>query len=143
MNPASAASSSSSHASSSPATATSRPTVKPAQKPVNVFSNDGSFLERFQRTKKEEEEKRKQEDVVAQKRNFDSRFKNRGKRPLPTDSADNEFSSSSTRVDEVSPNKKLKADTESKPLSEYEKQLKSYSGHIIKDSGMGVRPLVK
>ncbi|KAG1732301.1 hypothetical protein EDB19DRAFT_1291729 [Suillus lakei] len=38
---------------------------KPKPKPVNVFSNDGFFLERFQRSKKAgaEEDKRKAEEA--------------------------------------------------------------------------------
>ncbi|KAG2337050.1 hypothetical protein BDR05DRAFT_805332 [Suillus weaverae] len=39
--------------------------VPPKPKPVNVFSNDGSFLERFQRSKKEKEDKRKAEEALA------------------------------------------------------------------------------
>ncbi|KAG2146830.1 hypothetical protein DEU56DRAFT_753694 [Suillus clintonianus] len=39
--------------------------VSPKQKPVNVFSDDGSFLERFQRSKKEGEDKRRAEEALA------------------------------------------------------------------------------
>ncbi len=65
-----------------------KPNPHPKPKPVNVFSNDGSFLERFQRLKKvctlpmyaewifrrnrverirlqEEDEKKKQEDILV------------------------------------------------------------------------------
>ncbi|OJA16718.1 hypothetical protein AZE42_06888, partial [Rhizopogon vesiculosus] len=60
----------------SPTTTTFYPTVQtslpgavpkvPAKlKLVNVFSNDGSFLERFQRNKKQEEDKRKVEEALA------------------------------------------------------------------------------
>lgn len=59
------------------------PAAKPKHKPVNVFSNDGSFLERFQQMKKvrralivygsdrilmfmqDEEERKKQEEIIA------------------------------------------------------------------------------
>ncbi|KAI9568520.1 hypothetical protein HD554DRAFT_2172308 [Boletus coccyginus] len=34
-------------------------------KPVNVFSNDGSFLERFQRSRQEDDDKRKAEEALA------------------------------------------------------------------------------
>ncbi|KAG8871475.1 hypothetical protein FRB97_008651, partial [Tulasnella sp. 331] len=71
------------------------PSVPPAKsqsaskpKPVNVFSNDGSFLERFQRTKKEEDEKKKQDEATTRKRAFDDRFKNRGKRKAASPSAE-------------------------------------------------------
>ncbi|KAG9316010.1 hypothetical protein JVU11DRAFT_3671 [Chiua virens] len=56
-------------------------------KPVNVFSNDGSFLERFQRSQQEEEDRRKAEEALAKKKQFSDRFKNRGKRPPPPDSS--------------------------------------------------------
>lgn len=111
--------------------ASSKPPPKP--KPTNVFSNDGSFLERFQRIQKDEEEKKKQEEILARKRTFDSRFKQRGKRPSP-DSSD----SKSTTID--SPAKKIKTDA---PMSQYEREVKSYAGRSLKDDGIGVRPLVK
>ncbi|OSX59709.1 hypothetical protein POSPLADRAFT_1048198 [Postia placenta MAD-698-R-SB12] len=101
-----------------------KPSTHPKPKPANVFSNDGSFLERFQRIKKDEEEKKKEEEVLARKRNFDERFKKRGKRPLP---------------DAVNPNavpepsaKKAKVDM---PLSQYEKEVKSYTSSL-KDDGI-------
>ncbi|TRM60571.1 hypothetical protein BD626DRAFT_504513, partial [Schizophyllum amplum] len=56
-------------------------TKKP--KPVNVFSNDGSFLERIQRSRREEEDKRKAQEAFDVKVHFDDRFKRRGKRPAP------------------------------------------------------------
>ncbi|KAG2125301.1 hypothetical protein BD769DRAFT_1466032, partial [Suillus cothurnatus] len=94
--------------------------VPPKPKPVNVFSNDGSFLERFQRSKKEEEDKRKAEEALARKRQFDDRFvsitsaisfyisltrtlgnfqRKRGKRPQPD---------SSSTVTQGKPTKKVK-----------------------------------
>ncbi|KAL1729739.1 hypothetical protein FB107DRAFT_256605 [Schizophyllum commune] len=60
--------------------------MKPATKkpkPVNVFSNDGSFLERIQRSRREEEEKRKAQEAFQAKIHFEDRFKRRGKRPAP------------------------------------------------------------
>ncbi|KAG9009535.1 hypothetical protein FRB94_011952 [Tulasnella sp. JGI-2019a] len=99
-------------------------------KPVNVFSNDGSFLERFQRTKKEEDEKKKQEEATARKRAFDDRFKNRGKRKAVSPSAEEPS-------DSTPPVKKAKE------LTQYEKEVKSYEGRSLKDQGIGIRPLVK
>ncbi|KAK7692947.1 hypothetical protein QCA50_004588 [Cerrena zonata] len=109
-------------------------TPKPKVKPVNVFSNDGSFLERFQQLKKDEEEKKKQEDALERKRQFDNRFKNRGKRPPPTES------DSTSTTEPLS--KKSKSE---EPLTQYEKEVKNYSGggRGLKDDGSGVRPLVK
>ncbi|KAI0059616.1 hypothetical protein BV25DRAFT_1828882 [Artomyces pyxidatus] len=115
-------------------TSKTTPPTPPKIKPGNVFSNDGSFIERFQRLKKEEDEKKKQEETAARKRSFDSRFKNRGKRASPDDK-----NTSDTADDH--PAKKVKGDT---PLSQYEKEVKGYSGgRILKEDGMGVRPLVK
>ncbi|ESK86930.1 hypothetical protein Moror_3372 [Moniliophthora roreri MCA 2997] len=74
---------------SASSSSSSIPQPKPAPKapkPVNVFSNDGSFLERVQRIKKEEGEK-KNEEELQRKRNLDARFRNRGKRPLPDSAA--------------------------------------------------------
>ncbi|KAG2070266.1 hypothetical protein BDR04DRAFT_607282 [Suillus decipiens] len=75
--------------------------VPPKPKPVNVFSNDGSFLERFQRNKKEEENKRKAEEALARKKQFDDRFRKRGKRHQP------DTSSTDTKG---KPTKKVKVD---------------------------------
>ncbi|KAH7924516.1 hypothetical protein BV22DRAFT_1090721, partial [Leucogyrophana mollusca] len=102
-------------------------------KPTNVFTNDGSFLERFQRNKKEEDEKKKQEEALARKRQFDDRFKRRGKRPPPD-------SCSSVTIPETPPAKKSKTD---EPLTDYQKEVRGYAGRSLKDAGTGVRPLVK
>ncbi|KAI0074366.1 hypothetical protein K474DRAFT_1665463 [Panus rudis PR-1116 ss-1] len=109
-------------------------TPKPKVKPVNVFSNDGSFLERFQQLKKDEEEKKRQEEILAKKRAFDNRFKTRGKRPPPPPSDSNSAT-------EPSP-KKPKVD---EPLTQYEQEVKNYAGNGqgLKDGGSGIRPLVK
>ncbi|TFY74151.1 hypothetical protein EWM64_g9861 [Hericium alpestre] len=114
-------------------TASSSKHYAPKVKPVNVFTNDGSFLERFQRLQKDEDEKKKQEEILAKKRMFDSRFKKRGKRPTP-DSSD----SKDTAADP--PAKKAKPD---EPMSQYQKEVKTYAGRSLKDDGIGVRPLVK
>jgi len=116
----------------SPAHPSTVSSSKPKSKPGNVFSNDGSFLERFQHLKKDEEEKKKQEDTMAKKRAFDSRFKTRGKRPPPDDS------NSNATIE--NPSKKTKADT---ALTQYEKEMKNFAGRSLKDDGIGVRPLVK
>jgi len=108
------------------------PTAKSSHtkpKPINVFSNDGSFLERFQRNKKEEDEKKKQEDLLAKKRAFDERFKKRGKRKID--------SPSDEPTESAPPAKKAKE------LTQYEKEVKSYEGRSLKDNGIGIRPLVK
>ncbi|KAL5501330.1 hypothetical protein ACEPAH_8590 [Sanghuangporus vaninii] len=103
-------------------------------KPVNIFTDDGSFLERFQRVKKEEDEKKKREAELEAKRNFENRFKKRGKRRAHS-------SEPSTEPSDNAPAKKTKLEDE-KPLTAYEKEVKSYAGSL-KDQGMGIRPLVK
>ncbi|PIL22721.1 hypothetical protein GSI_15414 [Ganoderma sinense ZZ0214-1] len=127
---------SSGYASPAPLSTTPAPpkpnNAAPKPKPVNVFSNDGSFLERFQRLKKEEDEKKKTEETIVKKREFDNRFKNRGKRRSPDDS-------SSTPAAE-NPTKKAKTE---EPLNQYQKEVQNYADRSLKDSGIGVRPLVK
>ncbi|EPT05366.1 hypothetical protein FOMPIDRAFT_1111856 [Fomitopsis schrenkii] len=116
-----------------------KPSTHSKPKPVNVFSNDGSFLERFQHIKKvsvtdlqrDEGEKKKQEEILERKRHFDERFKRRGKRPSPD-------ATHSEPVTEPA-SKKQKVDA---PLNQYEKEVKSYTASL-KDVGTGVRPLVK
>ncbi|KAM6494510.1 hypothetical protein JOM56_010871 [Amanita muscaria] len=84
---------------SGPATPGPNKTTTKKPKPFNVFTNDGSFLERFQQSKKEEEEKRrKEEDIINRKKDFESRFRNRGKRARPEaeDDEDDECTSPTT-----------------------------------------------
>ncbi|KAJ8582313.1 hypothetical protein M405DRAFT_572737 [Rhizopogon salebrosus TDB-379] len=88
-----------------PSTVVSKVPLKP--KPVNVFSNDGSFPERFQR-KKKEENKQKAEEALARKRQFDERFRKRGKRRQP----DTSSAATPTEI-HVRPAKKVKVDATS------------------------------
>ncbi|KAL1705229.1 hypothetical protein EV121DRAFT_290657 [Schizophyllum commune] len=91
--------------------------MKPATKkpkPVNVFSNDGSFLERIQRSRREEEEKRKAQEAFQAKIHFEDRFKRRGKRPAP----DCTCTQSSTDR----PAKKLRAEGEESAKASLEKR---------------------
>ncbi|KAI9066818.1 hypothetical protein FKP32DRAFT_1589250 [Trametes sanguinea] len=104
----------------------------PKPKPVNIFSNDGSFLERFQRIKQEEDERKKQEEILRKKREFDNRFKTRGKRRSPDPSSSNDTTEN--------PAKKPKVD---ESLTQYQKELQNYADKSLKDGGAGVRPLVK
>ncbi|KAI6123806.1 hypothetical protein EDD16DRAFT_1564659 [Pisolithus croceorrhizus] len=122
-----------------PSTTTKVP-VPPKQKPVNVFSNDGSFLERFQRNKRvEEEEKRKAELALARKRQFADRFKNRGKRHFPPPDTP---SAVGTTDEQENPAKKPKFDGTSL-LTDYRKEVRKQDGKVLKDVGTGVRPLIK
>ncbi|KAH0585844.1 hypothetical protein H2248_007133 [Termitomyces sp. 'cryptogamus'] len=98
--------------SASPASA--RPTPPPGSKPgssrntpkpVNVFTNDGSFLERIQRSKREEQKRKEFEALemylilysncsiyhsplyIYRKKNFENHFRKRGKRRHPEPAA--------------------------------------------------------
>ncbi|KAF9465327.1 hypothetical protein BDZ94DRAFT_1160299 [Collybia nuda] len=102
---------------------------KPPPKPVNVFTNDGSFLERFQSNKKEGDEKKKELDALERKRNFDNRFRNRGKRPAPNSTP------SSDSIIDVHPAKKRKSDN---AIS-----ASNFTSASLKDTGTDIRPLIK
>ncbi|KAH8113497.1 hypothetical protein DFH11DRAFT_1727520 [Phellopilus nigrolimitatus] len=120
--------------SATPTPSSSKTSSSHKPKPANVFSDDGSFLERFKRTKMEDEDKKKREQELETKRQFENRFKNRGKRRAPS-------SEPSAESSDDAPAKKPKINTE-KALTAYEKEVKSYTGSL-KDNGMGIRPLVK
>ncbi|KZV95456.1 hypothetical protein EXIGLDRAFT_735186 [Exidia glandulosa HHB12029] len=123
--------------------------VKPATKgkPLNVFSDDGLFLERFQRNKMEDNEKKKQEDELKKKREFDARFKNRRKRPAPTDSdASRSVTPETAAAASAAPAKKVKTSSEpAEPLTAYQKEVKSYSSRSLKEDNthIGSRSLVR
>ncbi|KAG9121994.1 hypothetical protein FRC07_001803, partial [Ceratobasidium sp. 392] len=116
----SAVSSSQLHECPAPNAATSK-----ASKPVNVFSNDGSFLEQFKRSKQIESEKKQNDESAIKKRAFADRFKSRGKRLPPQEDISTEEDKGST---------KAKVECE-KELSQYEKEVKQYQGHSLKDDG--------
>ncbi|TDL17739.1 hypothetical protein BD410DRAFT_539695 [Rickenella mellea] len=128
--PASRGSTPASHTSATPAPLPSTHT-KAKPKATNVFSDDGSFLERIQRSKMVEVESQKLKEESVKKISFEDRF--RGKRRMPEDDE------SSTVNTEDPPSKKVRSDGE---LTEYQKEVKSYSGSL-KDTGTGIRPLVK
>ncbi|KAM0749155.1 hypothetical protein T439DRAFT_327646 [Meredithblackwellia eburnea MCA 4105] len=99
----------------------------PPPKPVNVFSNDGSFLERFKKEKIEVQEKNEQDKALARKKALDDRFKNRGKRP-----ASSQTSSSAT------------SDAKKPKLSAYEREVAELSRNAeLRDEGVGVRATLK
>ncbi|KAK4701047.1 hypothetical protein P7C70_g5188, partial [Phenoliferia sp. Uapishka_3] len=103
-------------------------TVLPPPKPVNVFSNDGSFLERFKKTSVEEQLKKSQDEALARKKALDDRIKNRGKRPAPS-TADGEAAKKKVATETVD--------------SAYKRQVEKLSGHNLKDEGVGIRPTLK
>ncbi|KAG6898400.1 hypothetical protein C0992_004111 [Termitomyces sp. T32_za158] len=88
-------------------------------KPVNVFTNDGSFLERIQRSKR----------------------RNRGKRRHPEPAMGNEDVSKPDL--EGHPAKKAKSEDDITE-ADYGKQLRTFGNREgMKDTGTGVRPLVR
>ncbi|MBW0533835.1 hypothetical protein O181_073550 [Austropuccinia psidii MF-1] len=96
-------------------------------KAMNVFTSDGSFLERFKKMKEEEVEKKKQADALARKQAFEQRIKNRGKRTADTNNSGQT-------------NKKSKTEEEE---NAYLKEVRKLQGHSLRDEGAGVRALVK
>ncbi|KAG6835917.1 hypothetical protein H0H93_013377 [Arthromyces matolae] len=116
------------HGSASPAaTGSARPTPpgsKPGSsrstpKPVNVFTNDGSFLERVQRSKK-------LTAWIFRKKHFDDRFRNRGKRRAQPE------------VGTEEPSAKKPKPSDASTEAEYGKQLRSLEHRDgMKDSGSG------
>ncbi|SCV69681.1 BQ2448_1075 [Microbotryum intermedium] len=126
------------------------PSTTTATKPNNVFSNDGSFLTRFKRVdplQDATEEKKRVQQQLLRKKAADERFKNRGKRPLPTtnttDSETNQTSSTSDGTSTLT--KKPRTSTGDEQVrSEYQKEvdrLKRAGG--LRDEGYAVRPVLK
>ncbi|KAH8922428.1 hypothetical protein BT69DRAFT_1282294 [Atractiella rhizophila] len=95
-------------------------------KAMNVFTDDGSFLERFKKLREEQVEKKQQDDALARKKAIDNRIKFRGKRKLQSM--------------EESESKKFKV---GEPENAYLKEVKKMSERTLRDEGSGVRPLVK
>ncbi|KAH7096412.1 hypothetical protein BKA62DRAFT_510459 [Auriculariales sp. MPI-PUGE-AT-0066] len=120
----------------------SKPAVKP--KPTNVFSNDGSFLERFQRHKTGPDDKQKTDDDLKKKREFDQRFKNRRKRVAP----EPDEAPRSATPESQPPAKKAKASsdkTEAEKASAYSAQVKGYASRSLQEQNthIGSRSLVR
>ncbi|KAF9646680.1 hypothetical protein BDM02DRAFT_3118329 [Thelephora ganbajun] len=84
-------------------------TPKPKIPKVNVFSNDGSFLERLHKLKRGEVEKKKHAEILQQKRDFGDRFKNRGKRPPPVATGPSPSSVTSSDEDGPRPSKRSRS----------------------------------
>ncbi|GAA5872935.1 hypothetical protein JCM8547_003268 [Rhodosporidiobolus lusitaniae] len=127
--PSSASASPTPEASSSSASVVAaKKTAPPPPKPVNIFSSDGSFLERMKANKgltPAEKEKEEKDKAIARKKALEDRFKKRGKRPADS-SAD--------------PAAKKKKDD---GLTEYEKEVKKLESRTLKDSGYDMRPMLK
>ncbi|KXS21236.1 hypothetical protein M427DRAFT_27660 [Gonapodya prolifera JEL478] len=94
--------------------------------PQQVFSNDGSFLERFKLLKGIEDEKKKAQESLKKRKEWEDSLKRRGKRKKP----------------------RLTEDVEKAPggedaaASAYLKEMKQYTSRLLKDDS-GPRPLVK
>ncbi|BGP00123.1 hypothetical protein RTBOTA2_003682 [Rhodotorula toruloides] len=120
----------------SPSTSASTPVVpakkgaEPPQKPRNLFSNDGSFLERFKKNAvpTADQEKKEREEVLARKKALEERFKKRGKRHADSTA-------------DAPAGKKKKDDEEG--LTEYQKEVRRLEARTLKDEGYGSRALLK
>ncbi|GAA5912251.1 uncharacterized protein JCM6883_003295 [Sporobolomyces salmoneus] len=110
------------------------PATTPA-KPANVFSNDGSFLERFKKSSVPpvDVEKQEREKALARKKAMEDRFKKRGKRP----------STSTTTEEDGSSSKKQKSQGDDSELTAYQKEVKRLNASNLKDEGYEIRPLLK
>ncbi|GBC42393.1 hypothetical protein RIR_jg9963.t1 [Rhizophagus irregularis DAOM 181602=DAOM 197198] len=101
---------------------------------INIFSNDGSFLDRFKKMKAEEDEKKKQLEALERKKAFEDRIKNRGKRKSqPTDEepdAKRVILEDDEREEALDPK-----------ANAYLKEMQKYNERLCKDDAGHVRPL--
>ncbi|KAF0392008.1 hypothetical protein F8M41_010669 [Gigaspora margarita] len=103
---------------------------------INIFSNDGSFLDRFKKMKAEEDEKKKQLGALERKKAFEDRIKNRGKRKnQPTDEEPD--------PKRVTLEDNERSETLDPKANAYLKEMQKYSERLCKDDSGHVRPLVK
>ncbi|KAA1091694.1 hypothetical protein PGTUg99_005828 [Puccinia graminis f. sp. tritici] len=127
-------------------------------KAMNVFTSDGSFLERFKKMKEEEVEKKKQEDALARKQAFEQRIVS--DKPFFTflrSSVIMAVSTDTTWLAEINeqknrgkraadPNDSISTSKKSKTEEEdnaYLREVRKLQGHSLRDEGAGVRALVK
>ncbi|KAI5474409.1 hypothetical protein MNV49_003377 [Pseudohyphozyma bogoriensis] len=130
--PPTASTSTSKPSSSSSAAAAPPAAAAGAPLPPNVFSNDGSFLDRFKTAGGKEKDQEK--TILERKKAQNDRFKNRGKRPsAPASSTD------------APAKKKSKDEEEEVGLSEYAKEVRRRAKMLegLRDEGVGIRPLNK
>ncbi|RHZ68251.1 hypothetical protein Glove_296g52 [Diversispora epigaea] len=103
---------------------------------INIFSNDGNFLDRFKKMKAEEDEKKKQLDALERKKAFEDRIKNRGKRRShPTDEEPDAKRATSEVVE--------RGEVLDPKANAYLKEMQKYNERLCKDDSGHVRPLVK
>ncbi|GAA6058908.1 hypothetical protein JCM10212_002860 [Sporobolomyces blumeae] len=119
--------------SKAPVAKTKAPSAPPS-KPANVFSNDGSFLERFKKgaLTEAEKEKEEREKALARKKALEDRFKNRGKRRAP-----------STESDSSTSKKKKDGEDGTSTLTAYQREVKRLESRSLKDEGYEMRPMLK
>ncbi|CAG8434643.1 12371_t:CDS:2 [Ambispora gerdemannii] len=125
---------------------------------INIFSNDGSFLDRFKKMKAEEDEKKKQREALEssalavqrcdfwrfvrwdtelmKKKAFEDRIRNRGKRKSPpTEDVDQDPKRTNVEVEDN--------ETLDPKANAYLKEMQKYNERLCKDDSGHVRPLVK
>ncbi|BGP56248.1 hypothetical protein JCM8202_001431 [Rhodotorula sphaerocarpa] len=147
------------------------PAAAGGEKPKNLFSNDGSFLERFKKNAvpTADQEKREREEALARKKALEDRFKKRGKRSSAASttaatagggggggslspSADVRSASPSDpstshedhskRRRTSGPNSHGGADS-GRALTAYEREVRELESRTLKDEGAALRPLMK
>ncbi|GAA6043618.1 hypothetical protein JCM8097_008292 [Rhodosporidiobolus ruineniae] len=99
-------------------------------KPVNIFTSDGSFLERMKANKglsTADKEKEDREKALARKKALEDRFKKRGKRPA----ADADTAAKKQKKDDYA------------GLTPYEREVKELEARTLKDTGYDMRPMLK
>ncbi|KAG0654290.1 hypothetical protein C6P46_001810 [Rhodotorula mucilaginosa] len=133
------------------------PPAAASAKPKNLFTNDGSFLERFKKNAvpTPDQEKKEREEALARKKALEERFKRRGKRPssasASTSPTDGATASPSPTDDTSSSSSSKRRRTEDgsgsgggeRPLTEYEKEVRKLESRLLKDEGSSLRPLMK
>ncbi|POY71908.1 hypothetical protein BMF94_5065 [Rhodotorula taiwanensis] len=122
------------------------PSAATAAKPKNLFSNDGSFLERFKKAAvpTPDQERKEREEALARKKALEDRFKNRGKRPAAGTASGSK--STSPGVEESDPSKRRRTTGNGdadRPLTEYEKEVRKLEARHLKDEGSSLRSLMK
>lgn len=131
------------------------PSIAAPVKPANVFSNDGSFLERFKKSSAPpvDSDKQEREKALARKKAMEDRFKNRGKRTATPTSNDDNLSPESKKFKKTTttggskgsddPNRPQQNDDSSSQLTAYQREVQKLNARSLKDEGYEMRPLLK
>ncbi|KWU41192.1 hypothetical protein RHOSPDRAFT_37276 [Rhodotorula sp. JG-1b] len=125
------------------------PPAAASAKPKNLFTNDGSFLERFKKNAvpTPDQEKKEREEALARKKALEERFKRRGKRPSAASASTSppDGATSPSTAEDASSKRRRTEDGSGgeRPLTEYEKEVRKLESRLLKDEGSSLRPLMK